>query len=380
MNPIRYKRASAFALVFLLPFAFFLFPSAKAEFLPTDARAASSRVPFLNSADSSLWPQKKKAHRLRSVLPAVQQVGPIGMTVSDMDRSVEFYSKVLSFEKVSDVEVTGEDYERLQGVFGLRMRVVRMKLGEEFIELTEYLAPKGRPFPVDSRGNDRWFQHIAIITSDMDSAYALLRRHRAEHASTGPQRLPDWNKNAGGIKAFYFRDPDRHYLEILQFPAGKGDPKWQRKDQLFLGIDHTAIVVGNTDASLKFYQDVLGFKVAGTSENYGTEQAHLNNVAGARLRITGLRAVGGGPGIEFLEYLQPQDGRAYPADARANDLFHWQTMLVVNDANSVEQTLRAAKSRFVSPGSVSVADSQIGFSKGLLVRDPDGHVMALVEK
>ena len=107
-------------------------------------------------------------------LPLVERVGAIGMTVSDMDKSVEFYSQVLSFEKVSDVEVTGEDYERLQGLFGLRMRVVRMKLGEELIELTEYLTPKGRPAPIDSRSNDRWFQHIAIITSDMDQAYALL--------------------------------------------------------------------------------------------------------------------------------------------------------------------------------------------------------------
>ena len=155
------------------------------------------------------------------------------MTVSDMDVSVDFYSRVLSFEKVSDVEVTGEDYERLQGVFGLRMRVVRMRLGAEFIELTEYLTPKGRPVPVDSRSNDRWFQHIAIITSDMDKAYALLRQNKVEHASTGPQRLPDWNKNAGGIKAFYFRDPDKHWLEILQFPSGKGDQKWQQKTNCF---------------------------------------------------------------------------------------------------------------------------------------------------
>ena len=41
------------------------------------------------------------------LLPLVEQVGAIGMTVSDMDASVDFYSKVLSFEKVSDVEVTG---------------------------------------------------------------------------------------------------------------------------------------------------------------------------------------------------------------------------------------------------------------------------------
>ena len=344
-----------------------VFIQAPAQYLPTDARAVNSaRVPLLAGDDKPL--------------PIVEQVGAIGMTVSDMDTSVEFYSKVLSFEKVSDVEVTGEDYERLQGVFGLRMRVVRMKLREEFIELTEYLTPKGRPVPIDSRSNDRWFQHVAIITSDMDQAYALLRKHKVEHASTGPQRLPDWNKNAGGIKAFYFRDPDKHWLEILQFPAGKGDAKWQRKDRLFLGIDHTAFVVGNTEASLKFYRDVLGLRIAGTSENYGTEQEHLNNVFGARLRITSLRAGSGGPGIEFLEYLAPRDGRAYPADARANDLLHWQTTLVVNSADVFAQNLIASSFRFVSPGAVMISDRQLGFSKGLLARDPDGHVMALVEK
>ena len=77
----------------------------------------------------------------------VRAVGPIGMTVADADRSVAFYSQVLGFEKVSDVEVWGREYEQLQGVFGLRMRVVRMRLGNESIELTEYLTPKGRPMP-----------------------------------------------------------------------------------------------------------------------------------------------------------------------------------------------------------------------------------------
>jgi catechol 2,3-dioxygenase-like lactoylglutathione lyase family enzyme len=335
-----------------------------AQVLPTDARAMrlSTRVPFPSISATT-----------------VTKVGPIGMTVSDMDRSVEFYAKILSFEKVSDVEVTGEDYERLQGVFGIRMRVVRMRLGDELIELTEYLAPKGRPFPVDSRSNDRWFQHIAIITSDMDRAYAWLRENKIEHASTGPQRLPDWNKNAGGIKAFYFKDPDKHALEILQFPAGKGADKWHSNKGLFLGIDHTAIVVGNTEASLKFYQETLGLQVAGTSENYGTEQEHLNNVFGARLRITGMRAVGGGPGIEFLEYLAPRDGRAYPTDARANDIFHWQTKLTVGSVDGVAAKLLLGKYTLVSAGSVALKDTQLGFYKGLLARDPDGHVMEIVE-
>src|SRR5262245_53929280 len=70
---------------------------------------------------------------------SVEGVLSVGMTVRDMDRATDFYSKVLSFEKVSDIEVTGTEYERLTGVFGQRMRIVRMKLGDESLELTEYL-------------------------------------------------------------------------------------------------------------------------------------------------------------------------------------------------------------------------------------------------
>jgi catechol 2,3-dioxygenase-like lactoylglutathione lyase family enzyme len=292
--------------------------------------------------------------------------------------------KVLSFEKVSDTEVNGDDYEQLQGVFGLRMRVVRMKLGSEQIELTEYLAPRGRPIPTDSRSNDRWFQHIAIITSDMDRAYQWLRKNKVEHASTGPQRLPDWNKNAGGIKAFYFKDPDGHALEILQFPEGKGDEKWHRlarqdEGKLFLGIDHTAIVVSDTDASLKFYRDALGMRVAGESENYGIEQERLNNVFGARLHITGLRAAAG-PGIEFLEYLAPRDGRLTPNDTKANDLAHWQTRLVTDDIESSASKLRGGRFAFVSSGVINLTEPVLGFKRSLLVRDPDAHAMQLIEK
>ena len=163
------------------------------------------------------------------LLPASAQqvagVGAVGMTVGDMDRTTEFFADVLSFEKVSDVEVAGEAYEHLEGVFGLRMRVVHMRLGDESIDLTEYLAPRGRPAPTDSRSHDHWFQHIAIIVSDMDRAYQWLRQHKVEHASSGPQLLPEWNKNAAGIRAFYFKDPDGDVLEILQFPPGKGDPE-----------------------------------------------------------------------------------------------------------------------------------------------------------
>ena len=302
------------------------------------------------------------------------------MTVSDMDCSVEFFSKVLSFEKVSEIEVAGSEYERLQGVFGARMKIVRMKLGDEIIELTEYLAPKGRPIPVDSRSNDQWFQHIAIVVSDMDKAYQQLRAHKVQHTSTGPQRIPDSNKAAAGIKAFYFKDLDGHNLELIYFPSGKGNPKWQQTNgRLFLGIDHTAIAVLDTERSLQFYRDILGMNLAGESENYGTEQEHLNNVFGSRVRINGLRA-NSGPGVEFLDYLTPRDGRLTPVDSRANDLWHWQTAMRVGRADATAEKLKAARVRFVSPGVTTITGQALGFDKGFLMRDPDGHGVQLIEK
>ncbi len=146
---------------------------------------------------------------------------------------------------------------------------------------------------------------------------------------------------------------------------------------LFEGIDHTAIGVRNTEASLALYRDRLGLKIAGTSDNFGTEQEHLNGVLGAHLRITSLRAAKG-PGIEFLEYLTPHDGRPVPADLRANDILHWQTTLTVQDPAKLIPAALEAGARAVTP---SVVDYRGGVPfagrEGALVRDADGHALLL---
>src|SRR5213082_924321 len=102
------------------------------------------------------------------------------------------------------------------------MRIVRMQLGNEYLDLTEYLTPRGRLIPADSRSNDIWFQHIAIVVRDMDQAFEKLRALKVQFVSTGPQTLPPSIKASAGIKAFYFRDPDQHNLEIIYFPPAIG--------------------------------------------------------------------------------------------------------------------------------------------------------------
>jgi catechol 2,3-dioxygenase-like lactoylglutathione lyase family enzyme len=311
----------------------------------------------------------------------VKRLAMIGFTVSDMDRSVAFYSDVLTFEKVADFRVNGPSYDHLEDVFGTNMRIVHLRLGEQIVELTEYVSPPGgRPVPVRSHSNDLWFEHMAIVVSDMDKAYQVLQRHQVRQISPEPQTIPPSNVPAAGIKALKFRDPDNHDLELIWFPPGKGAPGWQQPgDRLFLGISHTAITVSDTAANLAFYRDLLGMKVIGGSLNTGITQEYLDNVFGARVKVTAVAPPDAPAHVEFLEYEAPPGGRPMPLDTKANDLWHWQTSLVVGDVAAAADALRTAGVRFVSPDVVTVPDRSLGFSRAIMVLDPDGHAMRLVE-
>ena len=303
----------------------------------------------------------------------------VGMTVADLEQSINFYSQVLSFQKISDTEVAGEDWEKLQGVFGLRMRVVQMQLGDEIISLMQYITSEGRPIPVDSRSNDRWFQHIAIVVTDMDRAYEHVRQHKVRQSSTNPRQLPEWNKKLGGVKAFYFKDPDGHNLELIQFPPDKAADKWlQKTDKLFLGIDHSAVAVKDAEASFPLYRDRLGMTLQLQAENYGTEFEHITGTFGSRVQVNSMSPATG-IGFELLEYIAPATGREMPIDTRANDLWHYQTVIAVSNLSELEQQLRTAPCSFISPGIVEMSAGDLSYSKALSIRDLDGHVLHLVE-
>jgi catechol 2,3-dioxygenase-like lactoylglutathione lyase family enzyme len=307
-------------------------------------------------------------------------VALVSLTVSDADRSRRFFEDVLTFRTIRDTVVDGAAWNALTATPASRVRMVRLALGEEQLELVQYLDRRGRPAPADMQSNDRWFQHVAIIVRDIESAYATLERAGVTRVSPRPQTLPASIPAAAGISAFYFRDPDGHPLEILSFPPDKGAAKWHEPGRdLFQGIDHTAIVVWDTDASLRFYQRLLGLDVKGESLNQGPEQERLNNVVGARLRITGLRAPKG-PGVEFLDYRSPRSGRPYPGDARPNDLLHWHTRIAVNDVKLALERARADGHRLISRDVVPMDPALTGYRRAVMLRDPDGHAVELVER
>jgi catechol 2,3-dioxygenase-like lactoylglutathione lyase family enzyme len=315
-----------------------------------------------------------RARDLRSSAWAVESVG---ITVANLDRAVRFYTEVLSFVEVGATIHDGQALGTLTDLMTASARVAGLRLGEELLELTEYAGPSGRAVPPDSRSNDGWFQHVAVVVSDMGRAYDRLVAHGASAISVAPQRLPDWNPAAGGIEAYYFRDPDGHPLELIQFPPDKGAARWHRSsNRLFLGLDHTSIVVRDTDTSLAYYRDVLGMKVIGRTENFGPEQERLNGVPGCRVRITTLAAESGLK-IELLHYVTPTDGRAIDAGGRANDIVHWETTVRVSDVTAAADAVRRAGCTIISHD-ISDVRSRIGPARGFLSRDPDGHVLRFV--
>src|SRR5262249_47552558 len=162
-------------------------------------------------------------------------------------------------------------------------------------------------------------------------AYLWLHRNHIAGTSPAPPLQPELNPSANGVRSFSFEDPDGYALEIVQFPAGKGDARWQRpSDRVFLGIDHTAIVVSDTEQSLRFYRDALGLRVVAGSDNHGRGHERLSDVAGAQARITTLRAAKGAE-IELVEYPARHDGRPDPRAAIASDVVRSRTLLVTGD-------------------------------------------------
>jgi len=306
-------------------------------------------------------------------------VKSVGMTVANVERSLDFYTTVLSCKSISDREVVGAELDQLYGLSDARLRVATLQLGNETIELIEFLTPKGRPIPLDSRSNDRWFQHIAIVVRDMEQAYQHLRQHWVNQTSPHPQTLPEWNPVAGDIQSFYFKDLDGHNLELIHFPEGKGDPKWQYSTEpLFLGIDHTAIVIANTDASCAFYCDRLGMKLQQESQNFGLEQDRLSGISGVRVQISSLKAPVG-LGIELLEYVEPNHGRPIPSDTRANDLWCWQTTIVIENVITEVQQLQASQFQPIS-SEILASESALELDQGFLIQDPDLHTIRLIKQ
>ena len=67
------------------------------------------------------------------------------------------------------------------------------------------------------------------------------------------------------------------------------------------------------------------------------------------------------------------------ADTKANDLWHWETTMFTETLDAVAEPLYRMGCEFISPGIVALSDGSHGPQRALMVRDPDGHAIKIVE-
>ena len=156
-----------------------------------------------------------------------------GITVSNLERSLEFWQNVLGFEFSHRAHQTSEMASEITGVPGAEIKLAVVKApGGHKIELLEYLAPSGRKkhvdpstslptsaqnFGVASRPSlppcDVGHVHVALTIDNLD---AVLERIAASDWKAGgkPQTLQS-GPNAGK-RVVYVRDPDGTTIEFMQ--------------------------------------------------------------------------------------------------------------------------------------------------------------------
>jgi catechol 2,3-dioxygenase-like lactoylglutathione lyase family enzyme len=220
----------------------------------------------------------------------------ISLTAREPEALALFYQTALGFRRVEAVAPAEIDGARVS-------EFVRLAYGPSEIDIVGF-DPPGLDFPAAQAANDLSFQHFAMITPDIAAAVAGLRGTAGWRAISagGPVRLP---AGSGGAAAFKFRDPEGHPLEFLQ-PATGAVPR----------IDHSAIVVSDTAASMKFYE-TLGLRRQGGSLNQGVEQAALDGISDPVVEVTRL---GDAAGILHLELLCYRPAAGAAAETAVNDV------------------------------------------------------------
>ena len=294
--------------------------------------------------------------------PRVAALLGLSRTVADLTRTEAFYRDGLGFRRLGPIGRIPTSLLEALDRPDASGACLRMGLGRQTIAFLAFDGP-GQD-PVEASADDPWFQHAAIVVSDMERAFAQVQRLSPIRISEGdPQTLP---AASGGVTAWKFRDPDGHPLELLAFPRGGTGSPWAGATDLFAGIDHSAIVVSDAEAAIAFFRDGLGLDLAARGLNSGPEQAALDGLPGPVVDVIALApARVTTPHVEVLHYRAPAASRPPSPRTRSTTRFHF----AVDDLPGLVARLIDAWPAH------PVAASRDGRAAGLT--GPDGHGILL---
>lgn len=131
-----------------------------------------------------------------------------GVTVSDLDESLEFYRDTLGLEEVDRLNFASEEFGKFVGVENVDVDLVFLDAGGCAVELLQYNAPSGGDANDGVSNNDVGAAHFCLEVDDIQSVFEDLRSEGVEFINP-PQTLD------GGIQAAYMYDPDGNVVELI---------------------------------------------------------------------------------------------------------------------------------------------------------------------
>lgn len=141
----------------------------------------------------------------------ISGVHHVGITVRDMQRSLDWYRRMFDLEPGPVSHGEGQQLSESLQVGGAELSFAMIRIGGTRIEFLQYHQPTGRDF--DRTNGDVGSAHVCLEVSDIAAAYADLTAKGAVF-NAPPITLTD-GAFAGSTWA-YLRDPDGIQLEIWQ--------------------------------------------------------------------------------------------------------------------------------------------------------------------
>ena len=147
----------------------------------------------------------------------VGRIYHVGLTVSDLNRSIAFYRDVLGLKFQGEIFMEGEETDKMFQKKNCKARVAYLNGSENIetppVELIQFVDNDFKK--VQSNLFETSISELCFYTDDIDSVYRTLIENHVECLSE-PQYFDFRADGFGESRAFYFRDPDGIILEMMQ--------------------------------------------------------------------------------------------------------------------------------------------------------------------
>ena len=299
---------------------------------------------------------------------AITGVGNFSHIVANLERSVDFYHNVLGLDIATPPGTFSPNpaIMKLGNTIGAQSRIAVLKIPGAGIglELIEYKDIDRKP--ANPRFQDPGAGNLAILVKEIDPVVARVKASGA-HMLTAAGQAVDIQ---GREKGMFVQDPDGFIVELTQLTPL---PPTAAATQGNLFGASVEVTIADTDQTVKFYRDLLGFKLnVGASFNGNQLMAATAGTPGAQFRQSSGQIPGTSVRMTFIEF---KDIDRKPLHTRVQDPGTALIQLRVADMDSLLKTLKEGGGTVVSTGGEPVA---IGNLKIAIVRDPNNLFLELM--